>query len=173
MDAADVEQSGTGGVRRYLSEIPDPPMVNQERSHSCQAACARQLLLDAGVAVSESELLKQIGHLDGWGTTTPDTATVLDELHPKLGYAGGAVDEKLLPILVRRGPWIASLRTGRGVVHAVIVDGLDGDVVRVRDPWGISGPGSECGTRATIHLSDFLEHWHWAMNNAVYPTRRK
>jgi ABC-type bacteriocin/lantibiotic exporter with double-glycine peptidase domain len=148
-------------------------MVNQERSHSCQAACARQLLKDAGLDVSEPELLSRIGYLEEWGTITASTAQALNELHPQLGYDGGAVDPEVTTILFKRDPWIASLRTDRGTVHAVIVDGLDGDIVWVRDPWGLKGPGSGTGTRATIKLSDFLEHWHWALNNVVFPNRRK
>ncbi len=76
-------------------------------------------------------------------------------------------------ILFLRDPWIASLKTDRGTVHAVIVDKLEGDVVHLRDPWGLSGPGSGTGTQATIELSDFIEHWHWAMNNVVFPNRLK
>jgi hypothetical protein len=76
-------------------------------------------------------------------------------------------------ILFKGEPWIASLKTDRGTVHAVIVDRLKGDLVHVRDPWGLSGPGFGTGTEATIKLSDFLEHRHWAVNNAVFPNRLK
>jgi len=173
VDAAEPQKGGTGGGLRYLTEEATPDMVNQEQSHSCQAACARQLLKDAGMDISEPELLGRIGYLEEWGTTTAGTAGALDELHPRLGYAGGAVDPAVAAILFQRDPWIASLRTDRGTVHAVIVDGLDGDVVRVRDPWGLTGPGSGTGTRATIKLTNFMEHWHWALNNVVFPNRRK
>jgi hypothetical protein len=117
--------------------------------------------------------LAKIGYLEDWGTTSAGTAQALDELHPQLGYAGGAVAPEAITILVKGGPWIASLKTDRGTVHAVIVDRLQGDVVHVRDPWGLSGPGSGTGTQATIKLSDFLEHWRWAINSAVFPNRRK
>ena len=59
MDRAENDQAGTGGGLRYLTEEPSPNMANQEQSHSCQAACARQLLLDAGVDVSEADLLEK------------------------------------------------------------------------------------------------------------------
>ncbi len=74
MDADSLEKAGTGGGLRYITEEPTPDMVNQEQSHSCQAACARQLLKDAGIHVSEPELLAMIGYLDGWGTTSESTA---------------------------------------------------------------------------------------------------
>jgi predicted double-glycine peptidase len=148
-------------------------MVNQELSHSCQAACARQLLKDAGVELSEADLLAKIGYVERWGTSCQDVARVLDELHPTLGYAAGSVDPESVDILVRREPWIAAVRTDRGAIHAVIVDRLEGETVHVRDPWGETGPGSGTGTRATLAWADFLEHWHWALNSAVFPVRRK
>jgi hypothetical protein len=148
-------------------------MVNQEQLHSCQVACARQLLKDAGVDVSEGELLEKIGYYEGWGTTADNTAPVLSALHPRLGYDGGSIPLESLPILFKRDAWIANLRTDRGTVHSVIVDKLEGNIVHVRDPWGQNGPGSGTGTRATIALDDFLEHWHWAFNNAVIPNRLK
>ena len=167
------EGAGTGGGLRYITEVATLNMVAQEQSCSCQAACARQLLKEAGVDVSEAELREKIGYLEGWGTTSGETARALDELHPRLGFVGGAVDPETVAVLLKRTPWIASLKTDRGTIHAVIVDGLQGDVVHVRDPWGVSGPASVSGSQATIKLSDFLEHWHWALNNAVFPNRLK
>lgn len=173
MDASAGEKVGTGGGLRYVTEEVSANMVNQEQPYSCQAACARQLLKDAGILVSEPDLLARIGYLEEWDTTSAETARALDELHPRLGYAGGAVDPGAVDVLFQRDPWIASLRTDRGTVHAVIVDRREGDTVYVRDPWGLSGPGSGVGTQATIRLSDFLEHWHWALNNAAFPNRLK
>lgn len=166
---AGTKRAGTGGGLRYITEEATADMVNQEQSHSCQAACARQLLNDAGVHASEAELLGKIGYLEEWGTSSAETARVLDELHPQFRYVGGAIAPEAVAILFKRGPWIASVKTERGTIHAVIVDRLEEDQVHVRDPWGLAGPGSGTGTRATIRLSDFLEHWHWALNHAVFP----
>jgi hypothetical protein len=173
MEVAEAEQSGTGGGLRYITEQATADMVCQEQPHSCQVACARQLLKDAGVHASEHELAVKIGLIEGYGTTSVATAAILDELHPKLGYGGGSVDAEAIGILFNRDPWIASLKTDRGTIHTVIVDKLEGDIVHVRDPWGLAGPSGATGTRATIKLSDFLDHWHWAINNAVFPNRLK
>ncbi len=173
METVDAEQAGMGGGIRYLSEEPTRNMVNQEHSHSCQVACARQLLIDAGVFATEQELIDRIGLLEGFGTTSAATAAALDALHPRLRYSGGAVNPEAAAVLFGRDPWIASLKTLRGTKHAVIVDELTGAIVHVRDPWGMSGPGSDTGTQATMKLSDFLEHWQWTLNNAVFPDRRK
>jgi predicted double-glycine peptidase len=173
MNPAETEHPGTGGGLRYITEEAALAMVNQEQSHSCQAACARQLLKDAGVDVSEDDLLANIGYHERYGTTVESTATVLTMLHPKLDYSGGEIREDALAILCRRDPWIANLRTDRGTVHSVIVDRLESDIVHVRDPWGLDGPGSEKGTIATIKLDYFLQHWHWAFYTGVIPVRRK
>ena len=79
--------AGTGGGLRYITERPTAGMVSQQLSHSCQAACARQLLKDAGVHVSEAEILDKIGYLEEWGTTSSSVARALDELHPRLGFS--------------------------------------------------------------------------------------
>ena len=173
MEPDEAEEAGTGCGLRYVMEEAAAGMVNQDQSHSCQAACARQLLKDAGVRIPEHELVTKIGIIEGFGTTAGATASVLSELHPKWKYAGGSVDPDSMKILFERDSWIASLKTDRGTIHAVLVDKLEGDIVHVRDPWGIAGPGSGTGTRATIKLSDFMVHWHWAINNAVFPDRVK
>jgi hypothetical protein len=170
---AGTNRAGTGGGLPYLTEESTPSMVNQELAHSCQAACARQLLKEAGVIGSEAELRRRIGYLEGWGTTSGETARALTELHPRLGYLGGAVGPETAAVLFKRDPWIASLKTNHGTVHAVIVDRLEGDLVHVRDPRGLAGPGSGTGAHATVKLVDFLEHWHWALNNVVFPNRLK
>lgn len=164
---------GSGGGLPYLAERDDSDVVNQERAFSCQAACARQLLRDAGTDVSEGELLAQIGYLDGWGTSANNTGAALDKLHPTLGFVGGSVDPTSIAILCRRDPWIASLKTDQGTIHAVIVDTILANVVYVRDPWGRTGPGSGNGTRATMNLDAFMERWAYALNIAVFPNRTK
>lgn len=165
--------AGTGGGLRYVTEETDATVVNQEQPFSCQVACARQLLKDAGLEISEADLSAKIGYIEDWGTTAKSTAQALNELHPQMGFDGGAVDPNCVGVVFRRDPWIASLLTDFGQVHAVVVDKLEAGLVFVRDPWGISGPGSGAGTRATIRLSDFMQHWDNALNNAVFPNRAK
>jgi hypothetical protein len=94
-------------------------------------------------------------------------------LHPIFGYDGGGVGDQDFDTIFSRDPWIASLLTDHEVVHAVIVDRKAGNLVEVRDPWGLSGPDSGSGTRATIQLTDFMQHWRCAFNHAVFPNRQK
>lgn len=172
MEAVSREVPGSGGGLRYLSEVATSRIVNQGLKHSCQCACARQLLIDAGVDLTEQDLLARFGYIEGYGTISERTAEVLSDLHPFREYHGGSVAPEAIDILLKHEPWIASLRTDRGTIHAVIVDGIDGDIIQVRDPWGLNGPGSGTGSLATIKYGDFIEHWHWALNNIVFPQRR-
>lgn len=166
---------GTGGGLRYLTEVADPRMVCQELSHSCQVACVRQILRDAGIEISEAELRLRAGYVTGFGTASEFAAQVLDELHPTLGYNGGVLldAERNVEILFGRDPWIASVLTDYGSIHAVIVDGREDDVVHLRDPWGVAGFGAESGSRSTILIADFMNHWDATSNLCVNPTRRK
>jgi predicted double-glycine peptidase len=161
--------SGTGGGLRYITEEPTPDMVNQAFPYSCVVACVRQLLRDAGVDVSEAELVEEIGVVDGFGSTAETAAVALTGRHPRLRYLGGGLLEEQLNLFFRRDPWIAYVTTVWGTFHSVIVDGCDGQTVAVRDPWGLKGPGSGQGTRATLHLDDFIESWNRAACNGVVP----
>jgi len=131
------------------------------------------LLIDAGVIMSEGELVEQIGVIERVGSTANSTAIVLSELHPGLIYVGGPVDPETSSILFRRDPWIAAVRTLYGATHAIIVDRSVDGIVHVRDPWGLSGVGSANGTRATLLLSDFVVHWDCTGFNVVAPNARK
>lgn len=164
---------GTGGGLRYFTEEPTEDMVNQESAYSRVVACVRQLLRDAGADADEAKLMAEIGVVEGFGSSAGMAAATLSARHPRLNYVGGTLDDSQLPILFRRDPWIAFLRTDRGSVHSVIVDGCDEDVVMVRDPWGPSGPGSETGSRATLSLPSFLHHWTQAIFNGIAPVAIK
>lgn len=98
--------------------------------------------------MSEGELIEQIGILEGVGSTAEAAAVALSDKHPRLNYVGGPLDDEKLELFLHRDPWIAFVKTDYGAVHSVIVDRCDGNLVHVRDPWGLGGPGSGTGTRA-------------------------
>jgi hypothetical protein len=148
-------------------------MVNQEHNFSCVVACTRQLLRDAGRDVSEAELIESIGVREGFGSELESAAGVLSERHPQLTYVAGSIDPDAVAELVRRDPWIARVKTLSGRYHTIIVDALRDDILTVRDPWGLSGPGSGIGTEAAIRLDDFLEHWRFGIHQAIVPIGQK
>jgi hypothetical protein len=132
-----------------------------------------QLLRDAGHDVSEADLIERIGVEEGFGSELESAAAVLSKRHPGLINAAGSIDPDAVAELVRRDPWIARVRTLSGRYHTVIVDGLHDGVLAVRDPWGLSGPGSGSGTEATIRLDDFLEHWRFGIHQVIIPIEHK
>jgi hypothetical protein len=88
-------------------------------------------------------------------------------------YVAGSIDPEVVAELVRRDPWIARVKTLSGRYHTVIVDALRDDILTVRDPWGLSGPGTGSGTEATIRLDDFLQHWRFGIHQAIVPIAYK
>lgn len=165
--------AGVGGGLRYIREDPSTRMVNQEHPFSRVVACTRQLLRDAGGEFSERELIERIGIREGFGSELEQAAAVLSELHPRLLYAAGSVDPDAVQQLVRRDSWIARVKTLSGRYHTIIIDGMRGDTLSVRDPWGLTGPDSGTGTEATIRLDDFLEHWRFGIHEAIIPIEHK
>ncbi|MBY0228342.1 MAG: hypothetical protein K2W96_03585 [Gemmataceae bacterium] len=137
------------------------------------AACARQLLLDAGVEVPEGRIIERAGLIDGIGMFADRVAEALTTEHPRWHFDGGAISPAALDWLMHRGAWIANLRTARGTVHAVIVDKEEGGIVHVRDPWGVKGPGSGCGTKATMRRADIQVAWDMALDKVVFAAREK
>lgn len=165
--------AGIGGGLRYIREVASPKILNQEHNFSCVVACVRQLLRDAGEEISEAELIESIGVREGFGSELESAAAVLTERHPRLTYLAGSIDPDAVAELVRGGPWIARVRTLSGRYHTIIVDALRDDILTVRDPWGLSGPGSGSGTEAMVRLDHFLEHWRFGIHEAIVPIGHK
>lgn len=167
------DPAGAGGGLRYIQEIPTSRMVNQEHGDACVIACVRQLLWDAGQEYSEAELRGRIGVLPGFGSALEPAAEVLSALHPRLVYDWGGVDPAKVEVLLGRDLWVARVKTLTGRYHAIIVDGRKSDLVCVRDPWGLDGPGSGRGTEAEPSLEHFLEHWLYGTHHGIFPVGLK
>lgn len=86
-------------------------MVRQELATSCGAACARQMLLDAGINVPEARI-RELARFDpDQGITYDGVGAALNELHPGERYRSQSVHPAQLPALAERVPFIAMLRT--------------------------------------------------------------
>jgi ABC-type bacteriocin/lantibiotic exporter with double-glycine peptidase domain len=141
-------------------------MVRQELEMSCGAACARQLLLDSGIEVSE-ERIRTLASFDPTdGTSAGALAHALTELHPGTRYVGGTVFPEHLGALLRRAPFLALLKTPRR--HWVLVDRIEGELVLLRDPAGSDETDSMDGVDAEMDLRSFLERWKSTLNGTVY-----
>jgi hypothetical protein len=146
-------------------------MVRQEHPMSCGAACALQLLLDAGVDdVTEADIRERAGFAVEQPIWAPDLARALSELHPGVTYEAQSVTAATFDAVCARGAFIALLKTPRGK-HYVIVDeggyaAFDG-VVHIRDPAG-APQNQNMGAEAVMHLEKFHKLWELAIHYAVY-----
>ncbi len=135
---------------------------------SCGAACARQLLLDAGIDVPEARIRELAGFDPDQGITHDALGAALNELHPGERYRSQSVDPAQLPALAERVPFIAMLRTPSW--HFVIVQAISETEVWVRDPAGVSAD-AVVGREGVMTKETFLERWKEAVNLAVWRRR--
>lgn len=145
-------------------------MVRQEFRMSCGAACARQLLLDAGVEVTESVVRQRAGFDEANPIWAPDLARALTELHRGATYEAKSITPATLGPLLAHGAFIALLKTPSGKHYVIVNDGgydTSHGVVRIRDPAGTS-EGAAMGAEGVMDLEKFHELWRRAFNYAVY-----
>ncbi|MEP7121659.1 MAG: cysteine peptidase family C39 domain-containing protein [Byssovorax sp.] len=140
-------------------------MVRQELPMSCGAACARQLLLDAGIDVPEATIRERAGFHPELGILLDSLEEVLNELHSGALYKAGAVLPEGLPQLGRVVPFIALLRTPSR--HIVIVDQITASNVTLRDPGGTPG-GPGIGACGLMDKEMFVERWTRAYNGVLF-----
>lgn len=130
---------------------------------SCGAACARQLLADDGITISE-EILRSSASFDPRkGIYGIDLASALDGANSKKTYTYAAIDPSSLKVLMKRAPFIAML-----VAHWVIVDGFaeDGSIL-VRDPAPLPS-ASHIGTEGRIERAVFDDVWARGAWQVIY-----
>ncbi|MEO5731627.1 MAG: cysteine peptidase family C39 domain-containing protein [Byssovorax sp.] len=140
-------------------------MVRQELPMSCGAACARRILIDAGIDVPEATIRERAGFHPEIGITLDALKDVLNELHPGARYTSGVVWPENLLQLGGEVPFLALLRTPSR--HIVIVDEITASNVTIRDPWGLpEGPG--IGAKGLMDREVFVERWTRAYNGVLF-----
>ena len=108
--------------------------VGQITRVSCGAACG--------------EMVSGIPQTTLMGTVSQPAAP--DLLGAAIGGRGGYVGPQAFGVLNDSGPWIAMMR-GDGALHYVVVDGMEGGHVLIRDPW--AGGSSYSMTPSAFHES--------------------
>ena len=145
----------------YVDLKPSNRIFIQEHPMSCGVACVRQILLDEGLETNETEIRDLTNFDEVFGTEAKSLAKTLNRIHPRTEFNGGSLRKEDFEALVRTGTWIARLKMIRGA-HFVIIDGVDDDLVQVRDPSGIEGK---------LPKEVFLELWTMGVNQTVYRLR--
>lgn len=119
-----------GGDWEIYDEVPDSA-VKQLTKTSCVAACG-EMLTDS--RLSQESILSAIDE--------PASCIRLGRHLSETGYgdwAGGYVEPRLPRILASGKPWAAELfpraEGPNRIQHMVVVDRMNEEIVRVRDPW--------------------------------------
>ncbi len=148
---------GAGGKWPVIDEKPDPSVVRQTFDASCVSACGEMLLRDCGIGgLSQADLMEQLGA----PAVTLELAGVLNQRSGVERWRSAQVNvpdmggRNAVEALGDLGSWVAEFReVGVRIGHAVVVDGLKDNTLRIRDPFD--------GTSYTMKLDDFLEYWSW------------
>lgn len=119
----------------------DPRVVRQITEDGCGAACARMVLLDRGVDVGLAEIA-------AWLSEPCDATELAKRLDALSGgrhtWRGGALGDDVplgpaLAALTGAGPVVVQFEVDhRAIGHWLVVDGVEGRRVRVRDPAGLA-----------------------------------
>jgi len=141
-------------------------MVRQELAMSCGAACARQILRDAGIEVAESVVRTLADFDEAHPIWAPDLARAMNRLYTGATYQALSLDPGDLDAVLARGPFIALLRVTRGK-HWVLIDEIVGGLVHLRDPAGVP-ENVKVGADAVMDIKKFSERWILAINYVVY-----
>ncbi|HSO00441.1 MAG TPA: cysteine peptidase family C39 domain-containing protein [Candidatus Nanopelagicales bacterium] len=148
----------------YLRKTPSKRMVKQEHPLSCGAACARQLLLDDGIAKPEAEIREiALFSPDFGGIFCSPLAAALEQLGGGRRYRGAVIDPEWHEVLFENTPFVAMLAD-----HWVIVDQIDDETVLVRDPAGLPGIDETVGFEGVMRRDVFEERWTLGIHQAVY-----
>lgn len=151
--------AGAGTPEDFYEGVrPSARIKTQEREYSCGVACVRQVLEDAGISITEKELREEVGYSFFANTLKglpPENLGRLLRAHGVSASAGAIMPEDA-NIMLRdgSGPFIALIEN-----HWVVVDSVVGGIVKVRDPWGSSGPGSPQGLEGEVGVDKFREAW--------------
>lgn len=150
--------AGAGGNWPAIDEVVDSIVVRQQSEFSCAAACAKMLLRERGINVTQAA----IAEITGVPTAPGELASALNQFDPDTSgqWKGGFLDLpgatawEVVKILNKTGLWAAVFwEVGATMGHMVMVEGINesGDVL-IRDPWE--------GTRYRMRREDFLRYWN-------------
>jgi hypothetical protein len=146
----------------YLVRKPSTRMGAQEHRLSCGAACARQVLMDEGVIVTEAEVRRLAGFHEELGIYADRLGDALTTMNTARPHRSGAVDPSSLPSLLDRSPFLAMIDS-----HWIIVDGAtSAGALMFRDPAPSIEPSR--GTEGVMLRAEFLAAWACGMYQVVY-----
>jgi hypothetical protein len=147
--ASDLSKVGFGSDVKLYPYDPPGALLKQALPDSCVAAACRMKLNDLGVEVPEAYLRADLGYVSKEGISFRNVPNAL--AIPE----NGAIQSVFSRDSMRLGGLRDSINSNGAAIanvngHAVVVDGISGGMVKVRDPWN---GAYEVGVR------DFLRGW--------------
>jgi len=127
-----------GGTGRLKGEVNEAGVCEQTSFYSCGAASAAMLLHSYGIRATEREMAERCRTHYMYGTSLSGFVRGLAWSIPegREGVRAARLTFEELQALDR--PCIAVIRMAPIANHAVVVDGMRGDYLRVRDPRGVT-----------------------------------
>jgi hypothetical protein len=146
-----VKRIGAGGWWRVIDEQPDPTVEKQITLYSCVAAVGVMLLRANGISVTQQSAIDIIGE----SSTIEELGRFLNSREPigeQNSWHGIIVDDNDLLTIAAHQSFAAVFREGRPLGHMVLVVGLEGDMLKINDPWD--------GTTYWMKLEEFRRVWN-------------
>jgi WXG100 family type VII secretion target len=139
---------------------PEGELIPQSYDGSCVASSCRMVLNDNGIEVPEA-YVRDAANVDaiegGYLKDVPDALNELG-LDTTYTYEPNLTIDELGTATADGDSAIVSVRFPGGGLHSVVVDGIEDDMVLIRDP---------AGSTYKITVEDFLQQWD---GKAVIPT---
>ena len=142
---------GAGGFWKVFNEQQDDSVIKQKTPLSCVAAVGVMLLHSRGIMMTQEKIIDIIGE----ASTTEKLADLLNEIDnsgSEEKWHGVIVAVKYLEKIANVSPFGAVLREGNPLGHLVLIDGFDGNLLNIKDPWD--------GTSYQMAIEDFLKVWN-------------
>ena len=118
------------------------------------------ILRDRGILLSQEEVAARVG-VPTWPDLLPE---MLNEVDPEFIWDQGFVPTGL-EHLRSHTPWIALFKDlNNDLLHAVVVDRIEGEYLRIRDPW-------PPGTTYLMTPEEFQTEHHGWTGVAVFISR--
>lgn len=151
MDKITSRKVGAGGYWKVINERKDDSVVRQITPFSCVAAVGEMLLRERGIEMTQAEIIDIIGE----ASTTEDLADLLNKIDKPSGnlkWYGFIIAVEHLEKIVLKTSFGAVLREGNPLGHLVLVEGLHGNLLTIKDSWD--------ATVYQMTVEEFLKVWN-------------
>jgi len=136
LESSEESVVGAGGNWPRQNESNNPAVVKQVNDFSCVAAAGEMLTRHYGIGISQDEIRKGIGDLANSRRLILFLNERMPNEPPWRGGIIGAVEDEVRALFETKKPFLAILREGKPLGHAVVVNEMTSDeIVQIDDPF--------------------------------------